>query len=110
MLVEVELNKPLIRGTYVRFEGERKWVMFKYEQLPLFCFYCGKIGHGERNCQKKMLDAKNANLMEGQFGEWMRGNAGQRGNRIRIRGPMESMNSGFRVGDTWAERNGGRGN
>lgn len=57
ILVEIELNKPLVRGTFVRFEGDRRWVSFKYEQLPLFCFYCGKVGHGERNCQKKITDA-----------------------------------------------------
>lgn len=69
MLVEVELNKPLIRDTYIRFEGDRRWVMFKYEQLPLFCIYCSKIGHVERNCQNKMMDTKNAVLEEWQFGD-----------------------------------------
>lgn len=73
MLVEVELNKPIIRDTYVRFEGDRRRVMFKYEQLPLFCIYCAKIGHGERNFQNKMMDVKNAVLEERQFG---RQNAG----------------------------------
>lgn len=53
MLVEVDLTKPFIRGTKIRFEGEMSWVMFKYEQLPFFCFYCGKIGHEERMREKK---------------------------------------------------------
>lgn len=47
MLVEVDLCKPLIRGTSIKFEGDKRWVMFKYEQLPQFCFYCGMIEHGE---------------------------------------------------------------
>lgn len=48
MLVEVDLTKPLIRGTKVGFEGEKQWVL-KYEQLPLFCFYCGKKLRKENN-------------------------------------------------------------
>lgn len=43
--------------------------MFKYEPLPLFCFYCTKTGHERRNCQNKMIDAKKAVLEEGQFGD-----------------------------------------
>lgn len=54
LLVEVDLYKPLLRGTMLNLEEEMGWVGFKYEQLPLFCSYCGKIGHGERNCEKKV--------------------------------------------------------
>lgn len=46
--------------------------MFMYEQLPLFCFYCGKIGYGERNCGKKMTDSRIYDLNKGQYGEWLR--------------------------------------
>lgn len=51
MLVELDLTKPLIRGTTVSCDDEVKWVNFRYEQLPYFYFYCGKIGHGEKNCR-----------------------------------------------------------
>lgn len=47
LLVEVDLTQPLLRGTNIRCNGELKWVMFKYENLPFFCFYCGLVGHGE---------------------------------------------------------------
>lgn len=39
ILVEIDLNKPFLCGTMLNFEGEKCWVGFKYEQLPLFCFY-----------------------------------------------------------------------
>lgn len=70
MLVESKLTKLLIRGTKICFEGEKHWIIFKYGQLPYFCFYYGILGHGERLCTKKMKDAKNACLNEGQFKEW----------------------------------------
>lgn len=40
-------------------------VMFKYEQLPFFFFYCRKIGHGEKMCGEKMQDSRNNVLVEG---------------------------------------------
>lgn len=45
LLVEVKLDKPLLRETKIKMEKEVVWVDFKYEQLPTFCFYCGLIGH-----------------------------------------------------------------
>lgn len=27
--------------------------MLKYERLPIFCFYCGKIGYGENFCDRR---------------------------------------------------------
>lgn len=44
---------------------------FRYKNLSFFCFYCGLIGHGERSCEKKMCEAKNGLLCEGQYGEWL---------------------------------------
>lgn len=82
MLVEVDLSKPLIRGTSLRFEGDKRWILFKYELLPLFCFYCGKVGHAERLCECKTQDAKNGMLNKGQFGDWMRTGSG----RMSIKG------------------------
>lgn len=72
LLVDVDLTKPLIRGISIRFEDDRRWVVFKFEQLPQFCVYCGLIGHGEKNCERKIKDAKNEKLSEGQYGEWLK--------------------------------------
>lgn len=58
LLVEIDLQKPLIRGTNLSFEEEKRWVTFKYEHLPLLCFYCGRIRYGERSCERKMNDLK----------------------------------------------------
>lgn len=50
LLVEVDLLKPLMQGTKLRFKQSEIWVQFKYEQLPIFCFHCGCVGYNERVC------------------------------------------------------------
>lgn len=35
-------------------------VDFKYEQLPVFYFYCGIVGHQERSCTLKLNEAMGA--------------------------------------------------
>lgn len=48
VLVEFDLNKLLLRGIKLRYKKLETWVEFKYEQLLIFCYYCGKIGHNEK--------------------------------------------------------------
>lgn len=50
MLVEIELGKPILRGTKIRLDEKMVWVAFRYENLPIIYFYCGRIGHSERGC------------------------------------------------------------
>lgn len=72
LLVEVNLSKPLLRGTKLKLEQELLWVDFKYEMLPTFCFYCGIVGHQEKNCDKKVRDSIASCVKEGQYGDWLR--------------------------------------
>ncbi|GER26493.1 gag-pol polyprotein, partial [Striga asiatica] len=51
-------------------------IEFKYENLLTFCFYCGKIGHNERQCESKREDLHRNVLRTWQFGEWLRGSYG----------------------------------
>lgn len=66
------MDKYLLRGTKIKLGDELRWVDFKYEQLPLFCFYCGRLGHSERLCELKMSDSKKEKISEGQYDEWVR--------------------------------------
>lgn len=96
MLLEVDLSKPLIRRTKTRLEGETKWVMFKYEQLPFFYFYYGKISHGKKMCREKMQDSRNNVLVEGQFGEWLRASNGRLNNKDRHTGDIALQSSSLK--------------
>lgn len=66
--VELDLTKPLIRGTMLKFKNIECWVDFKYETLPTFCFYCGHLGHTEKLCSKMKHDQTKQCLLNDQFG------------------------------------------
>ena len=66
--VDLQLDKPLRRGGKIAsVEGEKFWVNFKYERLPIFCFQCGRLGHDEKHC-KELSNQQNPR----QYGEWLR--------------------------------------
>ena len=49
--VELPVDKTLRRGgNVVGMDGDKYWVHFKYERLPTFCFFYGKIGHDMKHC------------------------------------------------------------
>lgn len=72
ILVEVELDKPLLRGTKIKLGGEVLWVDFAYEMLSTFCFYCSLICHAEKTCERKIEEASHDNICERQYGVWLR--------------------------------------
>lgn len=83
-MVEVDLINPLLRGTNIKLGTERIWVDCKYEMLPTFCHYCGRIGHPERLCEHKMADSEKSVMSERQYGDWLRAQAGQGGKGSEI--------------------------
>lgn len=74
LLVKVELENPLIRGTKINLDDEVIWVEFRYEMLPTFCYYCGIIDYVEKFCDNKMEYLRKERVREGEYGEWMRAN------------------------------------
>ncbi len=49
--VKVDITKPLCRGRKIGLaNGREGWATFKYEQLPNFCYWCGLLTHGEKDC------------------------------------------------------------
>lgn len=49
--VAIPTSKPLRRGGFISgSDGKRSWVTFKYERLPLFCHFCGLLGHDLKHC------------------------------------------------------------
>lgn len=50
--VLLEIDKPLRRGLKIATgPSTTKWIDIKYERLADFCFYCGRLGHVDRECQ-----------------------------------------------------------
>lgn len=72
ILTEIDLNKPLLRGTKLKFGTTEAWVEFRYEQMAGFCYYCGMVGHSERHCQARKHDSSLGCLQEGQYGDWLK--------------------------------------
>lgn len=44
---KLDIRHPLKRKKQIMFKGRCSYVMFKYERLSLFCFYCGRLRHND---------------------------------------------------------------
>lgn len=73
MKVRVKLNisLPLMRGTHVDLGPLGVfWIRFAYERLPKFCYFCGKLGHQQKDCKAEgILSMQDGNL---PLGSWLR--------------------------------------
>lgn len=70
------INNPIRVGLYIgnKVDGVN-WVDFRYENLPMSCFYCGLVGHTEENCsQKREESSDNAKEGTNPRGAWLRSN------------------------------------
>ena len=71
--VSMDIALPLCRGRMVRMGRPKKiWVEFKYERLPIFCYWCGKVDHDERECMLWIRSKETLRTEDKQFGPWMR--------------------------------------
>lgn len=52
--VQVEINKPLITGFWLpRKDLPKTWICIYYEKLQDFCYNCGRLGHGQKDCMEE---------------------------------------------------------
>lgn len=71
--ITMDISQPLSRERLVRIGGpDSRWVEFKYERLPVFCYLCGKIDHDEKDCTEWIRSADSINSKEKQYGLWLR--------------------------------------
>ncbi|MBA0679210.1 hypothetical protein Goari_010997 [Gossypium aridum] len=62
--INLDVQRPLRRGIFVSTDDVNKvWVPFKYENLPMFCFGCGRMGHGLSNCTQ-IIPARKRKISE----------------------------------------------
>jgi hypothetical protein len=65
--VKLDSTKPLTRFVPLVLEGhDRMFLQIKYEKLPRFCDYCGRMGHTFLECGSGEHEPA-----ELQFGDWM---------------------------------------
>lgn len=65
--------KPLRRGGFIAgSDGVRTWVSFKYERIPLFCHYCGLLGHDVKHCASHFVVIQNGGEVDYQFRDSLR--------------------------------------
>ena len=72
--VRIDVTRRLVRGRKITIEGgETKWVNFKYERLPNFCYRCGLLNHALKDCSddqdQRILKQDN----QLQYRAWLRG-------------------------------------
>lgn len=50
--IKLDISQPLQRCCKLWNEGKLVgWVGLKYMRLPNFCYWCGQVGHGDRECE-----------------------------------------------------------
>ncbi|KAH7843947.1 hypothetical protein Vadar_022719 [Vaccinium darrowii] len=70
--IKIPLDQPIRRGgNVVLGVGERCWVDYKYERLPIFCYYCGMLDHECRDCAVRGRDVSDGSVKENPYGPWM---------------------------------------
>ena len=68
--VALPISKPIRRGSFIAgSDGERHWVKFKYKRLPLFCHFCGMLGHDVKNCATHFAETNNGGMVVYQYGD-----------------------------------------
>ncbi|KAL0002242.1 hypothetical protein SO802_016023 [Lithocarpus litseifolius] len=78
--VLIDVTKKIVRGKRIVIEGgEQRWVAFKYERLPNFCYHFGLFSHGLKECDEKNGVDEHVDLSKLQYGAWLRGEAKRRG-------------------------------
>lgn len=71
--VAVDVTQPLKRGFFALNEqGFKCWYSVTYERLPMFCFLCGVLGHGETQCPTRYEEGFEEPEEALPFGNWLR--------------------------------------
>ena len=66
----IDINKPLPRCCKLWSEGEHVgWALLKFERLPNFCYCCGKVTHGESDCDVWLQGKGSLKKEDQQYGE-----------------------------------------
>ena len=71
--VEIDMSKPLCRGRKVALDDDNeRWIAFKYEKLPNFCYWCGLISHDGKDCDLWLARKETGHTEPTEYGPWLR--------------------------------------
>jgi hypothetical protein len=71
--VRLDITQPLCRGRRVKLGKDNSgWVSFKYERLPNFCYQCGLLTHGDKDCPEISKRCNGETEEHAQYGPWLR--------------------------------------
>ena len=77
--VKIDVTKKLVRGKKVMIEGgEQRWINFRYERLPNFCYRCGLLNHDLRDYAEASDKENKSEKFFFQYRPWLRGEVLQR--------------------------------
>uniref|UniRef100_A0A2N9IMR2 Reverse transcriptase domain-containing protein n=1 Tax=Fagus sylvatica TaxID=28930 RepID=A0A2N9IMR2_FAGSY len=89
--VQVELSKPLCRGCkLVLANGGERWISFKYERLPNFCYWCGLLSHREKDCKFWLNNQETLSREDQGYGTWLRAELERSFRKMEIKVPGRS--------------------
>lgn len=104
--VSIDITKPLRRGVLVDMpDGKKAWAPLKYERLPNFCFWCRRLGHGDRDCEDKLQLLEKDGNAKAQYGPWLRASSTSKTEYAAVRGGSY----GGGLGNEQSNRGSGRG-
>ena len=77
--VVIPIAKPIRRrGFLAGSDGQKTWTTFRYERLPMFCDYCGLLGHDIKHCAIYFGLMKSRKEVQLQYGEWLKASGGRK--------------------------------
>lgn len=90
--VLIDLEKPLLRVLEVDGRNGKDFkVNFIYENISMFCYACGLIGHGTNDCENGPFDGSML------YGHWMRVMTGGHPPSVQVKSaPQQLTNNGVR--------------
>uniref|UniRef100_A0A803M277 CCHC-type domain-containing protein n=1 Tax=Chenopodium quinoa TaxID=63459 RepID=A0A803M277_CHEQI len=70
--VWIDVEKTLRRGMKIAMGGgATKWLGFKYERLGDFCYYCGRLGHNDKECSHVEVEDDDDGCVVFQYGPFL---------------------------------------
>jgi hypothetical protein len=93
--VKVNINKPLCRGRKIGLaNGKDSWATFRYERLPNFCYWCGMLTHGEKDCDFWLRNHSTLHQEDQAYGAWLRAPGNRPYRKVEIHVPGRAQNGG----------------